>query len=95
MRLAHGARRLLALQGVALPAPHPLTVADAVGRGYGWPTAAGDRAQRLAAGQGLILDPTYGAKAFGFLFQGRTRDVQRVVFWHTFAVPASTPEPVS
>jgi len=42
---------------------------------------------RLAAEHGLTLDPTYGAKAFAFLLQRAACDVQRVVFWHTFAVP--------
>jgi D-cysteine desulfhydrase len=94
MGLARGARRLLARQGIPLPAPRSLDIVDAVGRGYGWPTAAGDRAQRLAAGLGLTLDPTYGAKAFAVLMQWAAGSVQRIIFWHTFAVPTSTPEPV-
>lgn len=34
------------------------------GRGYGWPTAAGERASELATRAGLQLDPTYTAKTF-------------------------------
>ena len=94
MGLARGARRLLARHGISLPAPRSLYIVDAVGRGYGWPTAAGDGAQRLAAEHGLTLDPTYGAKALAVLMQRATGNVQRIIFWHTFAVPASTPEPV-
>ncbi|HEY6157301.1 MAG TPA: pyridoxal-phosphate dependent enzyme [Gemmatimonadales bacterium] len=87
MRLARAARRLLADQGVPLPPPRAPEVVNGLGRGYGWPTAAGERARRLASEHGLTLDPTYGAKAFAVLLQRATYGVQRVVFWHTFAVP--------
>ena len=87
MWLAHAARRLLARHGVALPAPRSLDIVDGVGAGYGHPTAPGEAARRLASQHGLALDPTYGAKAFAFLLQRGAYDVQRVVFWHTFAVP--------
>ena len=60
-----------------------LRVADAMGRGYGYPTAEGERARSLAAEHGVRLDPTYGAKAFGFLLRGE-RQIHRVIFWHTF-----------
>jgi 1-aminocyclopropane-1-carboxylate deaminase/D-cysteine desulfhydrase-like pyridoxal-dependent ACC family enzyme len=86
--LANGARRLLARQGVALlPAPRALDIVDGVGKGYGHPTPEGEAARRLASEHGLALDPTYGAKAFAHLLRLATGDVQRVVFWHTFAVP--------
>jgi len=87
MRLARAARRLLARHGVPLPAPRSPEIVNGLGRGYGWPTAPGERARRLAAAHGLTLDPTYGAKAFAFLVEPATCNVQRVVFWHTFAVP--------
>jgi D-cysteine desulfhydrase len=93
-RLADAARRLLAGLGVPLPPPRTAEIVDGLGRGYGWPTPAGDRAQRLAAEHGLTLDPTYGAKAFAALMQPASGDVQRVVFWHTFAAPAALPEPL-
>ena len=70
-------------------------IADGLGRGYGWPTVDGDAAARLADRHGLVLDPTYGAKAFAFLLQRAAGHVQRVVFWHTFAVPRSTAEPAA
>jgi len=85
--LARAARRLLARHGIALPAPRALDIVDGVGAGYGHPTALGEAARRLASQHGLALDPTYGAKAFAFLLQRAAYDVQRVVFWHTFAVP--------
>src|SRR5437867_1452453 len=84
MRLAHAARRLLARRGVPLPAPCVPVVVDGVGAGYGHPTAEGEAARVLAARHGLVLDSTYGAKAFAFLMRRATCDVQRVVFWHTF-----------
>jgi len=88
--LAHAARRLLARHGIRLPPPAsriPLMLVDGVGAGYGHPSPEGEAARRLASQHGLALDPTYGAKAFAFLLQRAACDVQRVVFWHTFAVP--------
>jgi 1-aminocyclopropane-1-carboxylate deaminase/D-cysteine desulfhydrase-like pyridoxal-dependent ACC family enzyme len=58
-----------------------------MGEGYGHPTAEGEMARALAAQHGLRLDPTYGAKAFSFFLQRPTDNVQRAVFWHTFAWP--------
>jgi len=69
-------------------------VVDGLGSGYGHPTPEGETAARLASQHGLILDPTYGAKAFAFLLQRATCNVRRVVFWHTFAVPVPQPERV-
>jgi D-cysteine desulfhydrase len=94
LHLARGARRLLAHQGVPLPAPRFLDIVDGLGNGYGHPTPEGEAASGLAAGHGLILDPTYGAKAFAFLARRATRNVRRVVFWHTFAFPDSALESV-
>jgi len=93
MRLARAARHLLADRGVPLPAPRSLDIVEGLGKGYGHPTLEGERAARLASQHGLTLDPTYGAKAFGFLSQRAPCNGQRVVFWHTFAVPDPQPEP--
>jgi D-cysteine desulfhydrase len=57
-------------------------VVDGLGAGYGEPSPAGERARLVAAGHGLRLDPTYGAKAFAEI-----PAQQRVVFWNTFAWP--------
>lgn len=62
-------------------------VIDGLGRGYGWPTAAGERVQEIAAAHALVLDPTYGAKALAALPALAARGFRRVVFWHTFATP--------
>lgn len=85
--LADAARRLLSRHGVPLPAPRSPDIVDGLGKGYGYTTSAGEAAHRLATQHGLALDPTYGAKAFAFLMQRGACAVQRVVFWHTFAVP--------
>ena len=94
--LAHAARRLLARHDIRIPYPAsriPLVVVDGLGPGYGHPTPEGEAAGQLASQHGLVLDATYGAKAFAFLMRRGTRNVQRVVFWHTFAVPVPQPEP--
>jgi len=93
--LANAARRLLAHRGVPLPAPRSLHLVDGLGQGYGHPTPDGEAAARLASEHGLTLDPTYGAKAFAFLLQRGTWNVQRVVFWHTFAAPFPQAEPAA
>ena len=86
--LARGAARLLAHRGVPIPYPSPLipVVIDALGSGYGHPTPAGEAAQEMAARRGVVLDPTYGAKAFAALC-ALPAGFRRVVFWHTFAAP--------
>lgn len=95
LHLARGAARLLARHGVALPhasAPATLEVVDGLGRGYGHPTREGESARRVAAEHGVLLDPTYGSKAFAVLLQRGAGDMQRAVFWHTFAHPSSAAE---
>ena len=95
LRLARSAARLLERLGVPFHVPHSafrVEVVDGLGAGYGHPSPAGERARALAADHGLSLDPTYGAKAFAFLVERATLkdaagNMQRVVFWHTFARP--------
>jgi len=82
-RLARGAAQLLQVQSTQLN----IQVVDGLGAGYGHPSPDGERARVLAADHGLTLDPTYGAKAFAALVQRATGNVQRTVFWHTFAWP--------
>lgn len=57
-----------------------------LGPGYGHSTEAGERAMRVARDQGLVLDPTYTAKAFAAALDlvqaGRHR---RVLYWHTLS----------
>jgi D-cysteine desulfhydrase len=82
-RLARGAARLLGTESPQLR----IQVVNGLGAGYGHPSPAGERARLIAAEHGLRLDPTYGAKAFAVLLQLATGNVQRMVFWHTFAWP--------
>lgn len=96
-RLATHTRRLLVRYDTPLPVspfPLPVVVIDALGRGYGYPTSAGESARALAAEHGLMLDSTYGGKAFAMLAECGRRGFRRVVFWHTFARP-SIPEPAA
>lgn len=86
-RLAWSARRMLA-PIVSLPLPRVPLVWDGLGRGYGYPTAAGEVARREAGRHGLVLDSTYSAKAFAALPAIAARGFRRVVFWHTFAPPS-------
>lgn len=89
--LARGAARLLARVDASLQDsnPVPVMVIDGIGAGYGHPSVPGGVARALAAAHGLILEPTYGAKAFAALPVLATRGFRRVVFWHTFALPPS------
>jgi D-cysteine desulfhydrase len=89
-RLARRAAHLLEARDPQFRIPHSafrFQVVDGLGSGYGHPSPAGERARVLAADHGLTLDPTYGAKAFAALMHLATRNVQRTVFWHTFAWP--------
>jgi D-cysteine desulfhydrase len=87
-RLARGAESLLQAHGISLPRPAgPLRIVDGLGRGYGYPTPAGEAARALAAEHGVTLDPTYGAKALAALAPLAARGFRRIVFWHTFAAP--------
>lgn len=78
--------------------------ASEIGGGYGIATTSGDRATSLAEGAGLVLDPTYSAKAFAaalrLVEEGRAGDV---LFWSTLssvpldarlAVAPRLPEPL-
>ena len=58
-----------------------------LGAGYGYPTPAGEEATRLARDYaGIVLDPTYTAKAFaGALWQVRARRAEHVLYWHTLS----------
>jgi 1-aminocyclopropane-1-carboxylate deaminase/D-cysteine desulfhydrase-like pyridoxal-dependent ACC family enzyme len=92
--LARGAARLLAPLDVPFRASNVVCVmvVDGIGAGYGHPSARGQAARGLAAAHGLTLEPTYGAKAFAALPALAAGGFRRVVFWHTFALPAHLPE---
>lgn len=90
LRLARKAAAVIRHAGLEFSVPRSairVQVVDAMGEGYGHPTAEGEMARALAAQHGVRLDPTYGAKAFSVFLQRATGNLQRAVFWHTFAWP--------
>ena len=93
--IAQVASRTLGLLGSPRPvSPHELTNLDGyIGSGYGALTPASVDAQRLAARtEGLLLDPTYTAKAMAALIdlvkRRCLRGKERVLFLHTGGAPA-------
>jgi len=85
------ARAAAALLDQPEAAAHHVEVRDTRGPGYGIPSAAGERAARLAAGsEGLLLDPVFTAKALALLALLVEEGVRGpVVFWHTGGIPAA------
>ena len=79
----------LDVDGDELASAAHVEVDDAwVGDGYGLPSAASTEAQQLAArSEALFVDHTYTAKALaaliGYVRDGRLREDQTVLFWHT------------
>lgn len=88
-RILAGIGALLGLSGHELASARPVEVDDSfVGDGYGLATEASREAQQLAARtEALFVDHTYTAKALAALVayarDGRLRDGQTVLFWHT------------
>lgn len=78
---------MLDITGV--PAPDELHVDESfIGGGYAIPTKESEEAIRLfAETEGILLDPTYTAKAAAGLIaycrDGRFKQTDRVLFWHT------------
>ena len=64
-----------------------------LGAGYGHATPEGAEATRLASEHaGIVLDPTYTAKAFaGALWQVRARRAEHVLYWHTLSSAPMAP----
>ena len=89
--LARDGAELIGYQGDL--AADELTVTDAyVGEGYGVRTAASLEATKLLArSEGVLLDPTYTAKAAAgmadWVRSGRVASSARIVFWHTGGQP--------
>lgn len=91
-RIANDVCDLLDVPSSFKAADVPLIETAYVGSGYAIPTAGGaEAAERLAATEGVLLDPTYTAKAFAalldFLPSGRLGDDDPVIFWHTGGLP--------
>jgi 1-aminocyclopropane-1-carboxylate deaminase/D-cysteine desulfhydrase-like pyridoxal-dependent ACC family enzyme len=60
-------------------------ISSQVGRGYGYPTAAGALAVANAAAHDLRLDPTYTAKAYAYAERCAQQQPGPVLFWHTLS----------
>ncbi len=91
-RIANDACDLLGEPASFKAADVPLVESAYVGPGYAIPTSKGDAAAEwLATTEGVLLDPTYTAKAFGALLDllpsGRLGDDDPVIFWHTGGLP--------
>jgi len=85
MRLVQRTARLLESHGLrVVPGGARLhLVKDQLGAGYGHETPAATQALRDAATAGLVLEATYGAKAFAAL-KSLAPSFPRLCFWHTF-----------
>jgi D-cysteine desulfhydrase family pyridoxal phosphate-dependent enzyme len=95
VRAARVATEAAALLGVdvTVAAGELTTNQDHIGEGYGIPTAGGLEAIRLLATRdGVLLDPTYTAKAMAALIadvrSGAIAADETIVFLHTGGVPA-------
>jgi D-cysteine desulfhydrase len=69
-------------------------VVDAIGPGFGLASPIGERAAHLAMEtEGLVLDPTYTAKALGVVLQQVSAGARGpIVFWHTGGLVAAVHE---
>jgi 1-aminocyclopropane-1-carboxylate deaminase/D-cysteine desulfhydrase-like pyridoxal-dependent ACC family enzyme len=87
--IIEGIGGLLGVDSAQILADRPIEVDDRfVGDGYGIPTATSREAQSLMARrEALVVDHTYTAKALagviGWIRDGRFRELDTVVFWHT------------
>lgn len=98
-RLVEGAVRILESAGARVPDPRLALervelVGDWIGDGYGHPASWGARATEWFEPRGLVLDPTYTAKATAGLLDGLGRAKGGVhLYWHTLsAVLPGVPE---
>jgi D-cysteine desulfhydrase len=85
-RLARACARRIPLEPGAADPPRLGMDTRFLGRGYGHATAEGDEATRIASAAGLVLDPTYTAKAFASaLWRVRARQGRVILYWHTLS----------
>lgn len=93
-QIIQGLPSILALDRGGVSGAQEILVADNfVGDGYLAPTDEGREAAALVARtEGILLDPTYTAKAMAGLIQlikdGTFRERDTVLFWHTGGLPA-------
>jgi D-cysteine desulfhydrase len=85
-RLARACARRASCERAGGAPPRLRMDARFLGRGYGHSTAEGDEATRIASAAGLVLDPTYTAKAFASaLWHVRARKGRVILYWHTLS----------
>jgi D-cysteine desulfhydrase len=90
-RLVEGACGILREGGVPVPDPRLVLdrvelVGDWIGKGYGHPTAWGERASEWFDRRGLELDPTYTAKTVAGVLAALERESHGVhLYWHTLS----------
>ncbi|HEY2207574.1 MAG TPA: pyridoxal-phosphate dependent enzyme [Pseudonocardia sp.] len=84
LRMAGGCARLL---GTPAPSPAALELVEAIGAGFGRSTdAERGRASLALHAEGLLLDGTYGAKAFAVAADRLAAGAGPTVYWHTGGV---------
>lgn len=86
--IVNGIHQLLKTDKYKISAAQVQVLDQYIGAGYGIETPAGTTAAKLlAAREGIILDPTYTAKAFAALLDwikdGKLTERDTVLFWHT------------
>jgi 1-aminocyclopropane-1-carboxylate deaminase/D-cysteine desulfhydrase-like pyridoxal-dependent ACC family enzyme len=87
--IVEGIGTLLGTDGRALAAARPIEADDRfIGEGYGIPSPQSREAQDLLARtEAIVVDHTYTAKALaglvGWIREGRFREADTVLFWHT------------
>jgi D-cysteine desulfhydrase len=92
--LARGVLRRRSLEAEGLFARFD-AIASELGRGYGFPTASGERAAERARDVGIETEPTYTAKALAYALEliqcapGAKRTV--VLYWHTLSAAPLEP----
>lgn len=98
VRLANSTARLLERRGApSLPrfeAAEVEVVRRWLGKGFGWPSDEGARAQAmLAETEGLLLEPVYTAKTVAALIDivGSGGVVNPALYWHTYNAVAEPP----
>jgi len=95
MRLVRRTAALLARHGLRVErgTARLHVINNQIGPGYGHPTRSSTEAQSLAAGEGLVLDGTYGAKAFAAM-RSLAPSFPRLCFWNTFDARLTTKPPI-
>jgi D-cysteine desulfhydrase len=94
-RLVKRTARLLQAHGLRVRegAARIRIIKDQFGAGYGHSTPAATEAQRIATTDGLLLETTYGAKAFAAI-SALAPSFPRICFWHTFDTRLVSAPPV-